>query len=201
MPSSTFPDGSVLTSSALAPGDLNQIVQSLVIQILGINPATDAKAYSKVRIGWIAQPAFGITDDVCTILCTESDDEYDRIRDRQVQPNTSGSVYLADTFTRVWQARLTLYGPNSFDHARLIKSALTLDWTHDALAASNLYLVTGLPATQRVPELFEGQWWERSDMEFKLNEQISESLTCAAIASSEVVLYSERGEQADLVIS
>ncbi len=155
MPSTyTFPDGSVLTSSAFAPGDVSQALQALVVGILGLNPANDPLAYSKVRVGWNAQPGFALTDDICSIRATEADDEYNRIRDRQVAPNNSTGVYLTDTFTRVWQAHLTLYGPNSFDHARLIKSALLLDWTHDTLAASNLYLVTYLPATRRVPELF-----------------------------------------------
>jgi hypothetical protein len=91
-------------------------------------------------------------------------------------------------YTRVWSIAFAIYGPNSFDHARLIKSALFMDWTHDILAASNLYAVMDISDPRRVPELFSGQWWERVDFSCRFNEGITETTTTPSIASVEVIL-------------
>ena len=97
MPSTTFPDGSTLVSSALAPAALNALLQTLTCQMLGIDPASDALAYSKVRLDWPTggQPAFAITDDVAFLRTTEEDDQYNRIRDKQISPNNSTSWPIA----------------------------------------------------------------------------------------------------------
>lgn len=168
--------------------------------MLGINPSSDPLAYSKVRLEWPTggQPAFAITDDVAFLRTTEEDDQYNRIRDRQVTPHDSASLTTTDTYTRVWRVDWTCYGPTSFDNARLLKSGMLLDFSHGALAASNLYLVTDIPATTRAPELFQGQWWDRSDVHLRLNELVTETTTVASIATAEVRLYTVSGLVADL---
>ncbi len=197
----TFSNGQTLVSSALAQGDLNAIVQTLTLGVLGINPATDALAYSKVRIGWIAQPAWAITDDVCSITATEQDADYNRILDRRYAWNDSASVRQNDTYTRVWQVKWVFYGPNGFDHARLLKSSMRLDFTHDTLLASNLTLTGNIPATMRAPELFEGQWWDRSDVKLSFYELVTESLVVNSIASVEIKVYNKTGLVDDLTVS
>lgn len=202
MPSSyTFPNGQTLSSSALAPADISQTIQALVVQIFGINPATDPLAYSKVRIGWILQPAFSITDDVCSIFVTERSDPYSKIRDLSISPGATGFVTQTFSYTRVWDVIFTLYGPNSFDHARLIKSALLIDWTHDTLAASNLYLLTELAETRRIPEFFQSQPFERCDLTIALNEAVTETVSIDTLLSAEVIVDSSRGVEADVTIT
>ena len=198
---STFSNGQVLTSSALTQDDLNKLLQTLALSILGIDPATDPKAYSKVRVAWKGVPAWRITDDICSIKTTEKESEYNLIRDRKIAADTSAAVTVIDTYQRDWQAVFVLYGPTSFDHARLIKSALLSDGMHDTLAASTLYLIPELTATKRAPEFFQGQWWDRSDTTATFSEGVTESLVVDSIASAELLLYSERGLAADLTIS
>jgi hypothetical protein len=107
-------------------------------------------------------------------------------------------VQLIDTWTRIWQATFSLYGPNGFDRARLLKSAMTLDFTHDTLLASNLIVVPEFTATTRAPELFEGQWWDRSDVRLKLYELVTETLVVPSMASVETKFYTEHGLLADI---
>jgi hypothetical protein len=174
-------------------------IQALVLNILGISVLTDADAYSKVRVGWISQPAWKRDQDICSIRTGETDDPINRIRDRKVLTNDSTTILLRDTYIRVWTAMLTFYGPNGFDNARLVKSAMNHTWTQEQLGAVGLSWIPEARATTRAPELFEGQWWDRSDLSLSFNELVTETLTVASsIASAEALLYSQHGLEADI---
>jgi hypothetical protein len=187
---STFGNGQVFTSSALTEDALNQILQALTVSVLGIDPATDPKAYYKVRVAWQGQPGWPVTDDICAIRLSETDDPFTRVRDRKYAPNDSATLMLTDTFTRAWEASYSFYGPNGGDNARLLKSASTLDWFLNTLKASLLAVVPIRRAVVRNPELYQGNWWNRHDYRFTLYEFITETLTVPSIASAEVILYS-----------
>jgi hypothetical protein len=186
----------------LTPSSLGVILQPLVCQMLGIDVSTDPLAYSKVRLGWqtLGQPGWGVSDDVCTIQATEEDDKYNRIRDLEYTAASSTSFTKTFIYTRVWRVAFSFYGPTGFDNARTLKSALlSTDAIRYALAASALYVVSDMPATVRAPELFQGQWWERSDFSVRMNEQVTETQTVSAIASVEVLTYTVAGLEADVV--
>lgn len=198
MTTRNFPDGTTQTSTAKLQGEVNVLMQSMMLNVLNLDPASDAQAYSKVRIGWITQPSFGRDEDICSIRCTESDGGF-TTRDRKVDVNDSTTVKLIDTYIRVWSVAFTFYGPNGFDNARLLKSAVLMDWNHGQLADAGMYLVTEFKATTRAPELFEGQWWDRSDLTLFFNELVTETITAPSMASAEALLRSQLyGQQADI---
>lgn len=203
---STFPNGDVLTSSALNPDSLATLLQALVTQIFGFDPrdpAQQSAAFSSVRIGWPeqGQPAWEIGEDVCFIRAATEDDPYSRVRDGLWGVNNSESLMKRMSFTQVWNVYLTLYGPNCADRARLILSALAdVDWVHDALAESNLYLVVGPNRPTYAPENFQGQWWKRADVSLRLNESVEESTTVASAAGVDVTLLKENGLTTEIKI-
>lgn len=168
--------------------------------MLGIDPANDPAAYSKVRLDWPTQgqPAWAITDDVVFLRISERESDYAKIRDVEIIARDAASVTQQFTYTRAWSVSWVLYGPNSFDRATLLKSSLLLDYAHDLLAAANLYATGTLGTTKRAPELFAAQWWERSDLEIYLNEAITETTGINSIGSAEIILDNVRGVVADL---
>lgn len=200
----TFPNGQVLTSMALTPQAINITLQTLTCWMLGCDPASDPQAYYKVRLEWPTQgqPAWDINEDICFLRATEEDGEYNKIRDRKLSYQDSISLESTDTYTRIWRVSWSFYGPNSFDNARQVKSALmSLDFVSDQLADMSLYLDTQLTATTRNPEKFGSQWWERTDLSVRMNELVTESLTVSTIASAEVILIeNDRGQVADITI-
>jgi hypothetical protein len=204
MPSTTFPNGQTLTSSALSPDALLLILQTLTAQMLGFNPLTSSDvAYRTVRLDWPqgGQPAWGINEDVVFLRAVEDDEEYSRIRDVALATSSISTVRQTITRSRTWRVHWTFYGPHSFDNARLISDAMLLDWTHDALAASKLYVVPEFPAPIYAPELYQGQWWKRTDIEIRLNEGITATVTTPSIASAEVLVYTDQSDLvADLTI-
>jgi hypothetical protein len=184
----TFSNGLTLTSSALSQTDCENALQSLITAMLG--NTTDAN--SAVRISWptAGAPGWDITDDVCFVKATLSPSRLSKSRDRS-HSGPSQSLTEKVKYIRVWEINLILYGPNSFDHGRLIKSALYMDWVSKELASNTLAVVIDIDDPRRMPELFSGQWWERSDFSFRLNELVTEEMTVTAIESVEVDLYTQ----------
>lgn len=195
---SAFPNGQILISSALTPTAISTLFQTLTLGILGAG--TD---YSRVRIEWPTngQQGFNNGQDVSFLSAVETDDDYNRVRDMRNATNNAVSLQQISTYTRVWSVQWINYGPNSFDAARLIKSALYVDWFHDTLAAANLWLVGDVPATVRAPELFNAQWWERVDLTVKFNEFVTESLITPTIASVEVIASASSTPLIDVTVS
>ncbi|HEY3987943.1 MAG TPA: hypothetical protein VGM02_01510 [Acidobacteriaceae bacterium] len=181
----TFSSGQTLTSSALTQTEAENAIQSLLVQVLDVPGST-------VRPSWptAGAPAFDITDDVCFLKATLSNDRVNRSRDT-AHTGSGETLTVTVTYLRVWDIGLALYGPNSFDRARLIKSALLMGWTQRSLATNNLALVLDMDDPRRLPELFASQWWERSDFSFRLNELVTETTTVPSIASVEIDLFTQ----------
>jgi hypothetical protein len=177
----------------LVPQQINMILQAVTLSMLGLAE----NAYSSVRVAWqsTGQPAWKIDEDVCILRCVEEDSDYNRMRDREyTSGNPSTSV---DLYTRVWRVFWVLYGPNSYDHARMIRSALYSDAVHQTLAGSQLYPVMDISAPLRVPELFEGQWWERVDFSALFNEFVTEEAVDVGTGTSiEVIVNNAASETA-----
>lgn len=163
---------------------------------------TDLTAGFQVRQTWpiAGAPAWGQNDNVTFVTCTEVDNPYNKVRDEGVEANDSVSANKIIEYTRVWRVFWELRGPGAFDRARLLKTAMQLDFIHDMLSAFNLYLMPSVGNPNRVPELVEGKWWERTDFEMEFYEQVNETITVPTVASIEVVVSNSNGVQSDFEI-
>lgn len=185
---------------------LNRIFQLLVIAMLGYtktgSPAVyPTTAFSAVRISWPSggQPAHGKTDDVVYVriedvggaITQQKDDTY----------TTSGSPAVLShemSYTRVIEVNLAVCGPNSWTNARSILDQMFYQEYHDELAAEGLYLIPSDYAPRRVPEIFQGNWWERVDLALEFNEGVVVSRTIPYLESAEVLVYNKDGLLADI---
>jgi hypothetical protein len=198
----------------LVPAQMDAVIQQATIAMLGIvlqvpaNP-TDP-AYSQVRVGWQqqGQPAQQINEDVVYVREIEVDDAYNREKYKSNYSETVGSggaaittFYEQTNYTRVWEVFWEFVGPNSFDHARIVRSSLFSQATHDIFAASQLYLVTDPAAPRRVPEHRDNQWWERTDFSARFNEFVTEVVEAQSVVSAEVIVSTSGGQSvADIVV-
>lgn len=171
-----------MNNNATADGD-----QSIVVA------APDA--YSQVRVGWQqeGQPGWFINQTYTILRCSTSDSEYSRMRD--VTGAASGdTITQTDVYTRQWKTYWTFLGPNALDNARAVRSALiTIQFVADYLAQSNLYVDPSIDEPMRSPEEFQGQWWERTDLVARFNEQITETFTVGLVQSVDVSIYDKDG--------
>lgn len=189
----------------LTPANVQVAMQLLTIKALGLpNPSTpNDPVYSAVRVGWQqrGQPSQFINSDVAYVRCITVDEpDVNRVRDVQWLPNPKDlndppqTMLHVYSYMRVWQTFWEFYGPNDFDHCRILHSALFTDLLHNTFAALGLqlYWVTDPACPQRVPYLADGQWWERTDFESRFNELVTEAVVVPIAAGVEVKLYSDQ---------
>lgn len=199
----TYPNtGQILVSTALTPEAIQTLFQTVTLYALGINPGVDPAAYQKVRCGWqqTGQPAWRIDQDMVAVLATLESDPITGFRDYIYSPLNPAALTKDMGYTQVWKLHWTIYGPNGADNARNIVTALWLDWAHDLLAASNIYAIPRWSRPTRAPELFEGQWWARYDLELKFNELVKETIVDPAAAGLEVTLITDTGIEENVTL-
>jgi hypothetical protein len=199
----TFPGDGTLVSSANTPDTTVTFFQQIVAQQLGFDPVgSPATAFKAVRVAWqqAGQPTYTVTDDVCILRATADDNEFSRARDNLYQPRNSTSVTAAMGFTQTWTVHFVFYGPNAYDHARQVVSAMSLDLFVQQIEAANFYPVPDWRRPQYTKELFQGQWWPRADLDLKFNEEVLESITVSTAASVEVIIVKENGYTSNITV-
>jgi hypothetical protein len=200
-----------MATAPLVPAQIEATFQAITLSLglqlsyappgsIGADPPPSQNYYG-VRIGWEqeGQPFQQITEDIAYLRCYEVDDQYNRVRDLIYSTNLPYTETWK--FTRVWETYWSIYGPNSFDNARIIRSSMWLQSVHDMFASANLYWVTDAGAPVRAPELMDGQWWPRTDFHARFNELVTETNAQNSVVSAEVLLYDEFGNQfADITV-
>jgi hypothetical protein len=152
---------------------MEDFFQDLTTQMLGLNP-TAPENQNKVRIAWPAAgaPAFKITQDVTFLMVNNIPDNISAQRDVLYEGIDSDNTNQVANFTRVHEVRWIVYGPNSYDLAERIKNSLYLVEYREQCNVKGLYLILDVITPNRVPENFNGQWWDRSDFSAKFNEDV-----------------------------
>ncbi len=194
----TFSDGQVQIAEVLNSTTVmltSAANQTLLASELTI---TDPSVWSKVRINWqtYSQPGWSVTDNIAFVESEQIDSYQASIRDN-VNVGTTSSWY----YTRTWRIHFIFYGPLGFDNARLLRSTMLLQFMHDLLAQSNIYLNPDTPSPKRNPEAFAGQWFDRTDLFLTFNEFVTETITVGTGISVEVIVENNAGIQKDFVIT
>ena len=205
----TYSNRQVFTSSALTPANVNVIIQALTISLLGLPQPNGpgSASYEAVRVSWQqqGQPFQNANDDICYLLSVTRDDDYSRVRDAYISGvGTDVSPLLENwSYTRAWTITWHFYGPNSLDRARLVRSAMFLDYANNMLSLSNLYPVNNPREIVRLPQEINGQWFEYAEFEIELYEQVTETVTDGAVTSVEIKVYegTNTGPTADFTVS
>lgn len=192
------------TDTYLTLAQLNQLFQLLALNILGYgnlvtpwqtylqNPVGNAPTnpYYFVRVEWptVGAPAWGRTEDICFVGITQINSPYSQQRQLVYTPLDDSNAVESAGWTVVNSVVFNFYGPNSFDNARLMQDRIFRQENHDQLAQSNVYLIPVNIFPRRTPELFQGQWWERSDLVLMLNELVIRNEARPYIAEVDVTI-------------
>lgn len=196
---------SSVATTPLIPKQVEKVMVNVTLNALGIL-SSDPLAYSKVRMSWqtLGQPANSVAEDVVYVRAIEEDNDYNQVRDLSVaNDGDAAKVDLITEYTRAWRVSWVIYGPNSFDHARLIKSAVLQPSQpiHDLLVEASLYAVPDIPAPIRAPENFQGEWWERVDLSCLFYEGVSEIEIVSAIKSTEIITETVQSVVTDVTVT
>ena len=139
-------------------------------------------------------PSWKIDEDIVFIRITPQDDKLTRKLNIIYTPSTTDTTKLVKKtgYTRVHKIDWTLYGPNSYDNADLIRSSIFADEYLQTFKDNNLFLITDVQMPTRLPELYNGQWWERTDFSATFNESVIREGTTPIIDSTNFIIVKNR---------
>jgi len=182
-----------MADTVLLLKDLEDAFYNLTCTLLGLDPL-DLTNLGNVRIAWPTDgaPAWGINDDVIFIRVTPIDNKLARNQDIIHTKIDQFTASQETGYTRTHKVDWTLYGPNSYDNADLIRYNIFNQDNTNLLKLSNLFLITDVPMPQRLPELFNGQWWERTDFSALFNELVIRGTTVPYITSPNFVIFEDK---------
>jgi hypothetical protein len=198
--------------------DVGILFQTLTLHQLSLDEAIIAWAafkagtgpsvsnpYEQVRLAWQrgGAPAWGVVDDVVILRATVTDTPYhlpDTVYTEHVDPSNE---YLLDQKT-VRAAALSVYysfyGPNSFDNALWIRDTIKYQENHDILARALIYIIPRAFPARRIPEEWQGQWYERTDLEMLFNWTVSRTAVINAVETVNAYIRPEAATEETLVI-
>jgi len=178
-----------MSDTYLTLAQLNTLIWEITMTALGYdyteyNSSTSPPTSMPVRKSWqtYGAPAQKITDDVCYIRVTPENNDYNKIRDVISTKIDDTSINQATSYTRVFQVTWIFYGPNSYDNSQTVRDRLFNDDVSEMLEAQNVYFMPDIDDSIRSPELFQNQWWERTDLKAYFYEQVIKNRTVSTIA-------------------
>ncbi|WPS86466.1 hypothetical protein SMD22_18410 [Brevibacillus halotolerans] len=174
---------------ALALPEIEDIFWQCTIKNLGLDPEKK-ESQKRIRIGYSTEgaPAWKRDENVGFILVSFASDPITEQVELSYNKTSETTADHISSYTRVVQVSWTFYGPSSYDDADKVRAGLY----RSPLLFSPLHLVTNVPAPLRLPELFSGQWWERSTLIARFNEKVVRSSTVKYIQSADVQVIPDR---------
>lgn len=159
--------------------DIEDKIAELTLMMLDLDPNAEENQ-DKVRIAWPTSgaPGWSIDEDICFLRITPVDSPSARQQDVVYTPKENSDELLTKeiAYTRVHNVDWCFYGPNAYDLADVIRFKILSDTTiKKEFNNINLHLVTDVTMPIRVPELFQGRWWNRVDFQAKYNELVVRS--------------------------
>lgn len=163
--------------------------QGFTLELLGIAP-NGPNIDKRVRIGWPTKgaPSWKINEDIAFLLIGYDNDPITQQQETTYQNNDATSLKTELSYTRVIRVQWVFYGPNSSDDADKLRSGLYRSETKERLGVSNLAAIFDSNAPMRSPELYNGQWWERSTYYARFNEKVIRRSTIQIIESADVTI-------------
>lgn len=150
----------------------------------------------KVRIAWQAEgaPGWDIEEDIVFLRITPQDDRMARQLDVTYNPTVEDRFNLRKKtgYTRVHKINWTLYGPNSYDYADVIRHLIFDSGYMKKFKSKNLFLITDVPMPVRLPEKINNQWWERTDFSVTFNESVIRENKVPFLQSAEIKIIENR---------
>lgn len=179
---------------------VEDIFVDLTSQILGYNPVTQG---NKVRTTWprVGQPGFKSSDDVVFIKINTEFDPITQQRDVNYSDVSVDVLKRKASYTRVQSIRWTIYGPNAYDIADKIRNAIFLPSVYNALAPYHLFLIVDVQVPVRVPEEFNGQWYDRVDFVANYNEHVIRESDISTLKDIKITTKTQKGVTKDVNIT
>lgn len=159
--------------------ELENVIWEALANCMGINPDSP-QSQSRIRMSWPimsesgSQPDWDRMDNVCFARLTENTaEQYGTLHDIAYAYEASLDIQNEVIgYTRVHSLHLLFYGPHSFDDADQVRVGIFREEPRRILRRKHLYPVAGPQRASRIPELYSGAWWDRSDLMLTIYEHV-----------------------------
>lgn len=180
--------------------EFEDLLQPMIVSILGWDLESPNKS-EDIRIGYqfSGPPASGKTEDVVYIKASPSDDPINRQHDVLVE-NSSPGVLITKGMTRVMALNFVAYGPTAYDNLKTISVGMFSDSIRNQLKAEEVYFIPDFKEPSRMPESFQGEWWERADLTLYFNELLTSPQESNNVESVDVTVENSTGVKTEFTI-
>lgn len=144
-----------------------------------------------VRLTYPAQgqPDWGINDDVVFILFGDADDDSTQTVD-ETWENSGDDLVRHHKVNRVLQMSFVAYGPNGYDNLVTLRHKL-MD-NPKQLKEKGINVVPSGNAVTYAPEIFQGLWWQRADLQMTFNSTVEFDEDVRSIATVDVHVNTDK---------
>lgn len=154
----------------------------------------------EVRHSWPTggAPAFKVTDNVIFLKIFDTKSPITDQMENSYEPT---ETYIEKrSYTRTLMVNWVVYGSLSWDYTTAIRTKIFYQEHHDTLADNNIYLVPDFDPPKRFPELWQGHWYERCDLNISFNELVTVERDYSNIEQVPIGLYNEQGLVTEIII-
>lgn len=151
----------------------------------------------KVRIAYQGkgQPGYELNENILFLYVSRQNDNYDRKRDITYTPLNGNADYCLRTikYTRVYRVLWTFYGDAANEYADTLCNGLLLPEYNVTLLNNGIGVITDIVTPRTTRELFNGQWWNRVDVETTYNVRTVRETNVPYIIGAEIQIYDDHG--------
>jgi len=171
--------------------EIEDLFQPIIVGLLNWEDQSN-----NVRMGWQTEgvPAFGIEDNMIFFTVSAVDSPVSFPYDATVF-ESSPDLAIQTSYTRVLEISFVAYGSDAVQNLTKLRFGFFKEATHHLLLKEQIFLVADVPAIRRVPENFEGRWWERADVKMQFNELVSDYEDIGSVESVDIEVWDRRGLQ------
>lgn len=140
------------------------------------------------------QPSFDIEQDICFVKVAQEIDERDIYKTRKMVYNKNNDNFDYKQYSqRTLNAHFIFYGPNCYELCKLLNESFYFPNFEYIINNNNLYLVPDRTVgPNRVPELYNGRWWQRSDLELRFYNSVVVETNVDRIVEADIRLEADK---------
>lgn len=125
-----------------------------------------------------------------------ADDPINRQTDTGSSTGSGDNLKQTASYNRVMQMYITVYGPDAYDILTNLRLKLLAGaGGQSPLRTAGLYIIPDIAEPPLLWEIYQNQWFQRSDLQFKCNQLATLETEIPSVKVADIVLMSEQTER------
>ncbi len=122
-----------------------------------------------------------------------ADDPINRQTDTGYSTGSGGNLKQTASYNRVLQMYITVYGPDAYDILTNLRLKLLAGASGQSpLRTTGLYIIPDIAEPPLLWEIYQNQWFQRSDLQFKCNQLATLETGIPYVEVANIVLMTEQ---------